>query len=139
MTAKKVKKNDKLLLENLNVGDKILDLHGEEVDITDDLIEQMRKFETETKKNSIYRGKITGGFLYFKWIGEHPEEKKKNKKPKKVEEEELIEEVIEEKILDEENLMLDCIADYKAKFNYKKVNTNTKKFKQFFEEWKQTE
>ena len=68
MTAKKVKENDKLLLENLKVGDKILDLHGEEIEITDNLIEQMRQYEQKTKKSSIWRGKVTGGFIYFKWI-----------------------------------------------------------------------
>jgi len=32
--------------------------------------------------------------------------------------------------------MLDAIEDYKAEFGVKKVNTNTKKFKAFFEVWK---
>ena len=32
--------------------------------------------------------------------------------------------------------MLDCMADYKIEFGVKKVNTNTKKFKVFFKEWK---
>lgn len=137
MTAKKVKENDKLLLENLKVGDTILDLHGEEVEITEDLIEQMRKFEQESKQNAIWKGKVTGGFLYFKWIGEHPEEKKP-KKVKKVIKESLDEE-IEAEVEDEENELLDAIEDYKIKFGVEKVNTNTKKFKVFFEEWKEAE
>ena len=32
--------------------------------------------------------------------------------------------------------MLDAIEDYKNEFGVKKVDTNTKKFKIFFEEWK---
>ena len=32
--------------------------------------------------------------------------------------------------------MLDAIENYKTEFGIKKVNTNTKKFKAFFEEWK---
>ena len=48
-----------------------------------------------------------------------------------------VEEIIEEEVVDEENQMLDAIADYKAEYNVKKVNVNTKKFKAFFEEWKQ--
>lgn len=54
-----------------------------------------------------------------------------------IDEEEEIEQAIE--VEDEENELLDCIADYKAEFNVKTVNTNTKKFKAFFEEWKQSE
>ncbi|MBY9017576.1 MAG: hypothetical protein KGD66_01980 [Candidatus Lokiarchaeota archaeon] len=37
-------------LENMSVGDIILDLHDEEIEITEDLIEQMRKFSQETSK-----------------------------------------------------------------------------------------
>ncbi len=83
-------------------------------------------------------------FLYFKYFEDNPQEKKKAKKrgrkPKKdeIDEEEEIEQVIEE-VADEENLILDCIEDYKAEFNVKKVNTNTNKFKAFFEEWKKSE
>jgi len=131
--AKQAKLNDKLSLENLKVGDKILDLHNEEIEITDDIIEQMREYEQETKKSSIWRGKITGSFLYFKWIGEHPEEK-----IEKVIEESL-DETIEEQVVDEENELLDCIEDYKAEYNVKTVNTNSQKFKQFFYKWKQSE
>ena len=108
----------------------------------------MRRFEKDTKKSAIWRGKVTGSFLYFKWMEENPQEKKEKKKSgrKKVEEEELeveeaieesLEEVIEEEISDEENFMLDAIEDYKAEFGVKKVNTNTKKFKAFFEKWKE--
>ena len=135
MTAKKVKEvklNDKLSLENLKVGDKILDLHNEEIEITEDLIEQMRKYEQDTKRSSIWRGKVTGSFLYFKWIEEHPEEK-----VEKVIEEEL-DDVIEEQVIDEENKLLDCIEDYKAEYNVKTVNTNSQKFKRFFYKWKQS-
>ena len=131
--AKKAKQNDKLSLKNINVGDKILDLHNEEINITDDLIEQMRRFEKETKKSSIWRGKVTGSFLYFKWIEEHPEEK-----VEKVIEEEL-DETIEEQVVDEENELLDCIEDYKTEYNVKNVNVKSQKFKRFFYKWKQSE
>jgi len=140
MTAKKVKENNKLLLENLNVGDKILDLHAEEIEVTDDLIEQMRAFEMDTKRSAIWRDKVTGSFFYFKYFEDHPEEKNKPKKKagKKPKAEDLDEE-IESEAESEEDLMLDCIADYKDEFGVKKVNTNTKKFKAYFEEWKKIE
>ena len=102
----------------------------------------MRRYEQESNKSAIWKNKITGMFLYFKYYEDHPEEKKKSKKSKKVEdeidEEEEIEQAIEE-VVDEENLLLDCIEDYKAEYNVKKVNTNTKKFKAFFENWKKSE
>ena len=136
--VKEVKFEEKLSLENINVGDKILDLHDEEVEITEDLIEQMRKYEQETNKSVIWRNKITGTFLFYKYVEDHPEEKLKTKKkpgrkPKNVEE------VVEEEVVDEETQMLDAIADYKVEFNVMKVNTNSKKFKAFFEEWKKAE
>ncbi len=153
--TKQVKSEEKLSLDNISIGDKILDLHDEEVEITEDLIEQMRKFEQETNKSVIWRNKITGTFLFYKYVEDHPEEKLKTKKkpgrkPKKTEEDEELkefdeneleelDEVIEEEAVDEENLLKDAIADYKSEFGVKKVNTNTKKFKAFFEEWKQAE
>jgi len=139
---KQAKSEEKLSLDNISVGDIIPDLHDEEIEITDDLIEQMRKYEQETKKSAIWKNKITGTFLYFKWFEDNPEEKLKTKKkpgrkPKKVEEDVEIEEL--EELVDEEDLMLDAIEDYKAEYGVKKVNTNTKKFKAFFEEWKSSE
>ena len=136
--VKEVKPEEKLALDNISVGDKILDLHDEEVEITSDLIEKMRQYEQETNKSVFWRGKITGKFLFYKWYEDNPEEKLKTKKkpgrkPKNVEE------IIEEEVVNEEDMMLDCIEDYKAEFGVKKVNTNTKKFKAFFEEWKQVE
>ena len=136
--TKQAKKEEKLTLDNISVGDKILDLHNEEIEITEDLVEQMRQYEQETNKSVIWRGKITGTFLFYKYIEDHPEEKLKTKKkpgrkPKNVEE------LVEEEVVDEENELLDAIADYKAKYNINKVNVNTKKFKAFFEEWKQSE
>ncbi|GAI78348.1 unnamed protein product [marine sediment metagenome] len=110
---KQVKSEDKLSLENIKVGDKILDLHDEEIEITDDLISQMRQYEQETKKSVIWKGKITGTFLFFKYIEDHPEEKLKTKKkpgrkPKaeKIEEEEIEEldelEEMEDEIIEEQ-------------------------------------
>ena len=143
MTAKKVKEvksEEKLTLDNLESGMTILDLHDEEIEITEDLIEQMRQYEKDTNKSVLWRGKITGRFLFFKYYEDHPEEKTKTKnkpgrKPK-VEDDVNIEEIVEKEIVNEENLMLDAIADYKIEFGVKKVNPNTKKFKAFFEEWK---
>lgn len=135
--AKKVKPEEKLTLDNISVGDKILDStrNPKEWRIDDDLIEQMRRYEQESKKSAIWKNKITGMFLFFKYYDDNPEEKTKTKKkpgrkPKNVEE------LIEEEVVNEENELLDAIADYKAEFNVSKVNTNTKKFKAFFEEWK---
>jgi len=147
MTAKKIKeveKKEQLTLNGIKVGDIILDLHDEEIEITKDLIEQMRQYEQETNKSVIWRGKITGTFLFFKYIEDHPEEKLKTKKKpgrklKKVEEDVDIEELIESEVKDEENLMLDCIADYKAEYGVKTVNTKSQKFKQFYYKWKQSD
>ncbi len=146
---KQVKSEEKLTLDNLESGMKLSDStrNPKEWQVDDDLIEQMRRYEQESNKSAIWKNKITGMFLFFKYYDDHPEEKTKTKKksgrkPKKVEEEideeEEIEQAIEE-VADEENELLDCIADYKIEFNVKKVNTNTKKFKSFFEEWKQAE
>jgi len=145
MTAKKVN-NDKLLLENLKVGDKILDLHNEEVEITEDLIEQMKAFEKDTKQNAIWKGKMTGKFLYFKYYEEHPAEKNKKKKPgRKSKAKEEIEEVIEEsleqeieaEVQNEEDMLLDAMEDYKSTYNVKNVNIKSQKFKRFLYKWKQ--
>ena len=98
----------------------------------------MRQYEQETNKSVLWRGKVTGRFMFFKYYEDNPEEKLKTKKkpgrkPKNVED------LIEEEIVDEENQMLDAMADYKAEYNVMKVNTNSKKFKAFFEEWKKAE
>ncbi len=60
-------KKGKSSLENIKVGDIIPDKDNKDVEITDTLIEQMRMYEQETKKSAIYRNKITGLFLHFKW------------------------------------------------------------------------
>ena len=148
--GKEVKSEEKLTLDNLESGMTILDLHDEEVEITEDLIEQMRQYEQETNKSVLWRGKITGRFMFFKYYEDHPEEKLKTKKkpgrkPKAKEEELEVEEFIEEsldeamesEVEDEENELLDCIEDYKAEYNVKNVNTNSQKFKKFFYNWKQ--
>ena len=139
------KKSDgKLSLENIKVGDIIPDLHNEEIEITEDLIEQMRQYEQETNKSVIWRGKITGTFLFFKYVEDHPEEKLKTKnkpgrKPKKAEEDVNIEELEEKEIVNEEDMVLDCIADYKMEYGVKTVNTKSQKFKQFYYKWKQSD
>lgn len=141
---KEVKSEEKLSLDNIKVGDIILDLHDEEVEITEDLIEQMKQYEQNTNKLVLWRGKITGRFLFFKYYEEHPEEKLKPKKkpgrkPKKVEEDVDIEELIESEVKDEENMMLDAIADYREEYGVKTVNTKSQKFKQFYYKWKQSD
>jgi len=141
--TEQVKSEEKLSLENIKVGDKILDLHDEEIEITSDLIEQMRQYEQETNKSVLWRGKITGRFLFFKYVEDHPEEKlkikkKPGRKPKKVEViEESLDEAMESEVEDEENELLDCIEDYKAEYNVKNVNINSQKFKRFYYNWKQ--
>ena len=66
----------KLSLENIKVGDIIPDLNNKDIEITDTLIEQMRIYELETNKSAIWRNKITGSFLHFKWKTENPQKKK---------------------------------------------------------------
>ena len=146
MTAKKgeqVKSEEKLSLENISVGDTILDLHDEKVEITEDLIEQMRRYEQETNKLAIWRNKITGTFLFYKYVEDHPEEKLKTKKKPgrkpKVEEDVDIEELEEKEIVNEEDMLLDCIEDYKAEYGVKTVNTKSQKFKRFYYKWKQSD
>ncbi len=55
---------------------------------------------------------------------------------KDTEDEMEIEEAIEE--VEEEDMLLDCIEDYKSEFGVKTVKTNTKKFKEFYENWKKS-
>ncbi|MFX1454488.1 MAG: hypothetical protein ACFFDB_03860 [Promethearchaeota archaeon] len=55
----------------------------QEWEVDDDLIEKMRRYEQESKKNAIWKNKITGMFLLYKWMEENPQDKKKNTKPKK--------------------------------------------------------
>ena len=139
--AKEVEKVD-LTVGNIKVGVKLPDLHGEEVEITDDIIEQMRRYEKESGKSAIWKNKITGKFLFFKYYEDNPEEKLKTKKkperkPKKVEEDVDIEEIeAEEQVEDEENLLKDAIEDYKSEYGVKTVNTKSQKFKRFFYNWK---
>lgn len=144
--AKSEKETKVLTIDNISVGMTIPDStkNSQEWEIDDDLIEQIRKYEQESGKSAIWKGKMTGMFLYFKYFEDHPEEKAKTKKKPgrktKVEDEESVEEVIEEsldeeiesEIEDEENLLKDAIEDYKSEFGVKKVNVNTKKFKAFF-------
>lgn len=138
--TKQVKSEEKLTLDNLESGMTILDLHDEEIEITEDLIEQMRQYEQDTNKSVIWRGKITGTFLFFKYVEDHPEEKLKTKRKQgrkpKIEEDVNIE---EKEIVNEEDLVLDCIADYKAEYGVKTVNTKSQKFKRFFYNWKQAD
>ena len=132
---KEVKKKVQLNLDGLKTGMVIKDLHGEDVNVDEDLISQMRRFEQETKMHAIWRGKVTGMFLRYKYIEEHPEFAEEEKIKEVIEEE--LEEVIEEQVKNEEDELLDCMEDYKAEYNVKTVKTDSKKFKQFFEKWKQ--
>jgi len=98
-----------MTVENLKVGMTIPDLHGAKIKVDKDLISQMRVFEkANPKSNAIWKNKITGTFLYFKYYEDNPAEKKAlkkkaTKKPKaKVEEIEVIED--EELEFDDEDL-----------------------------------
>jgi len=138
--AKEVKKEE-LTIDSISEGDVIPDLHGEKITITDDLIEQMRRFEQEMSKKAIYKNKITGTFLYFKYYEDNPKEVKPKKKPgrkpkAKVEEIEETEELEGKEIVNEEDMLLDAIEDYKAEYGVKTVNTKSQKFKQFYYNWK---
>jgi len=156
MTARKVKEvksQEKLTLDNLESGMKLSDStrNPKEWQVDDDLIEQMRRYEQESNKSAIWKGKITGMFLFFKYYEDHPEEKTKTKKkpgrkPKAKEDVEIeeldeleeIEQAIEEQA-NEENLLKDAMEDYKSEYGVKNVNTKSQKFKQFFYKWKQSD
>jgi len=149
------------------VGDKILDLHNEEIEITDDLISQMKQYETETKKSVIWRNAITGSFLFWKMNGEKPKKKKKAKKPKKVKAEEIeaeelefdeedeefdeeeemeqavevnkLDELIETELEEEEELLEIIMEAYKEKYNVQTVKRESKKFRDFAEKYRESE
>lgn len=135
---KDVKSQEKLTLDNLKSGMKISDStkNPQEWEVDDDLIEQMRKYEQESNKNAIWKNKITGMFLLYKWMEENPQEK-----PKKVKDviEESLEQEIEAEVQSEEDMLLDAMEDYKSKYNVKSVRADSQKFKQFFYKWKQSE
>ena len=78
--TKQKKVDGKLSLENIKVGDIIPDLHNKNIEITDDLIEQMKRYEQNSGKSAIWRNKITGSFLFYKLTKENPQEKNKSKK-----------------------------------------------------------
>ncbi len=155
-----VKKEVQLTLENLEVGMTIPDLHGKDIEVNNDLICQMEAFEkSNPKSHAIWKNKITGTFLHFKYYEDHPAEKNKKKKPgrkpkkaKEIEVEDLeeieqavevIEESLEQKIeaeaQSEEEMLLDDIEDYKVEYNVKTVNTKSQKFIRFFYKWKQSD
>ena len=143
--AKAVKTKEQLVVGDLLVGETIPDLHGEDVEITEDLIEQMRRFEQGSKTHALWKNKVTGSFLFWQM-----NEVKKAEAVEEVEEEEELdeedfeelEEDLEEDV-DEADLILDAKEDYAVEYNIKggadKVNIGTKKFKAFFEKWKQSE
>ncbi len=90
--VKNKEKEEKLTIDNISVGDVIPDStrNPQEWQVDDDLIEQMRRYEQETKKSAIWRNKITGMFLYFKYIEDHPEFLKKKSNPKRKEKQKKI-------------------------------------------------
>ena len=45
----------------------------------------------------------------------------------------------ETEIVNEEDMLLDCIADYKMEYGVKTVNSKSQKFKQFYYKWKQSD
>ena len=144
------KDNEKLTINKISVGITIPDSTKNQQDweITDDLIEQMRRYEKKSNKSAIWRNKITGNFLYFKYVEERPEflEAKANAKEKRAEtlkngrekkNNAKIEKLEEQEVEDEENELLDCIEDYKTEYGVKNVNINSKKFKTFYTEWRE--
>jgi len=137
--ANQKKDNEKLTINNISVGMKIPDStnNPQDWEITNDLVKQMRRYEQESNKSAIWRNKITGNFLYFKYVEEHPKFIKEKKKLEKNEIETEIKELEEKEVDVEENMLLDCIEDYKTKYGVKNVNINTKKFKTFYADWKE--
>ena len=79
--VKEVKSEEKLTLDNLESGMKLSDStrNPKEWQVDDDLIEQMRRYEQDSGKSSIWKNKITGTFLFYKWYEDHPEEKLKTR------------------------------------------------------------
>lgn len=102
----KPEKKKELTIDDLKVGSIVPDLHDDNVEITDDLISDMRQFESEGKPKAIRRDKITGSFLFWRMNKDKPKKKKKAKKPKvkeeEIEVEEYDEEEMEEELIDED-------------------------------------
>ncbi len=102
-----VEKKEQMIVDDLSIGDIVPDLHGVDVEITDDLISDMKTFESEGKTKAIWRNKITGMFLFWRMNKDKPKKEKKVKKAKpKVVEEEIEEELedIEVEYDDEEEI-----------------------------------
>ena len=138
----KANSNKNLDLDNIKVGMTIPDStkNPQNWKIDNDLIEQMRRYEKESGKSAIYRNKLTGMFLYFKYCEEHPEYLiKKNKvKSKKNKKEVDIEKLQKQDVKIDEDLLKDAIEDYKSEYNVKRVNPNSQKFKRYFYQWKKS-
>lgn len=64
---------------------------------------------------------------------------KEKKKSEKNEVEAEIEELEEKEIVNEEDILLDCIANYRTEYGVKTVNIKSQKFKQFYYKWKQSD
>ena len=59
-------------MSDLKVGEVYKDLHGEDVEITKEILTQMKMFEEDNpKSHAIRKGKITGTFLHYKSIGDN--------------------------------------------------------------------
>lgn len=73
--ANSKKDNEKLTTDNISVGMTIPDStkNPKDWDISYELVEQMRRYEQESNRSAIWRNKITGNFLYFKYVEEYPE------------------------------------------------------------------
>ena len=92
-SKKVVKTKEQLVVDDLIVGENVKDLHGEDVEITEELIEKMEQFEQESNAHALWKNKVTGSFLFWNM----PKKEKKSKE--EVDEEEIEVEVGE---LDEE-------------------------------------
>ncbi|KKN23888.1 hypothetical protein LCGC14_0900600 [marine sediment metagenome] len=81
------KKVPEIKLSDLKIGSILQDLHGKKIKVTKELVEQMKVFEkANPKSHAVWKGKVTGVFLYFKYYEDNPVEKKaapKKAAPKK--------------------------------------------------------
>jgi len=73
------KPKQKITLESIKIGDIVLDLHGDEHEITQELYNRLHKYNQKEGKSPIYRNKITGTFIHKNWRKEVKREKKEKK------------------------------------------------------------
>ncbi len=72
----KAVKKSIVTLKDIKVGTTLPDLHGNEVEITAAIMKKMKAFEKKYNKNAIWRGKVTGTYLYYQYFLENSPKKK---------------------------------------------------------------